>query len=333
MGSEPNGTLLDWRSIAGEHKWDTLLLGNGMSINVWEPFKYRALYDHAKSEDLSNADRKLFEATPNFERVLADLLTAIRVNEAIGIPTVPALERYQNIQRALVHAVQAVHVNRERVPLSTRRKIRSAMLKFEWVFTTSYDLLLYWSMGCEGFTPFMDHFRYGGRCAFDPARAVVPPSAIPVYFLHGALHLVVGGSGTTWKLTQRNLDTLLDQFGKPIAGDPKARPLLVTEGSAADKLSAIEDNDYLSHALERLYQRDLPVVVFGSGLSQHDAHLAEALSENPNRAVAVSMLPGSKEDLLAKQVDIYGRLKAKPLLFFNAKTHPLGDVSLTVPLT
>jgi hypothetical protein len=82
-----------------------------------------------------------------------------------------------------------------------------------------------------------------------------------------------------------------------------------------------------------LYERDLPVVVFGSGLSQHDAHLAEALSENPNRAIAVSMLPGPKDELLAKQVDIYGRLKAKPLLFFNAKTHPLGDSVLTVPLT
>jgi Domain of unknown function (DUF4917) len=252
MGSEPTGTLLDWEEIAGDYEWDTLLLGNGMSINVWEPFKYRALYDHAKSGGLSVADGKLFESTPNFERVLADLLTAIRVNEAIGIPTAPVLERYRNIQRALVHAVRAVHVNRERVPLSTRRKIRAAMLEFEWVFTTSYDLLLYWSMGCDGFAPFMDHFRYGSHCAFDPARATVPSSSIPVYFLHGALHLVVGGSGTTWKLTQRNLDTLLGQFGKPIAGDPKARPLLVTEGSAGDKLSAIEDNSYLSHALERL---------------------------------------------------------------------------------
>lgn len=334
VASEPDGTLLDWRDIAEDYEWDTLLLGNGMSINVWEPFKYRALFDHAKSGGLSAADRKLFKATPNFERVLADLLIAIRVNESIGVPTAPVLEHYRNIQRALVHAVRAVHVNRERVPLSTRRAIRGAMLKFEWVFTTSYDLLLYWAMGCDGrFTPFMDHFRYGGRCAFDPARASVPFSSIPVYFLHGALHLVVGGSGTTWKLTQRNLDTLLDQFGKPIAGDPKARPLLVTEGSAADKLSAIEDNVYLSHALERLYERDLPVVVFGSGLSQHDAHLAEALSENPDRAIAVSMLPGPKDELLAKQVDIYGRLKAKPLLFFNAKTHPLGNSGLAVPVT
>lgn len=331
MGA-PDGTLLDWRDIADAYPWDTLLLGNGLSINVWEPFRYRALYDHAKRESLTAADLELFETTPNFERVLADLLTAIRVNEAVGLATAPILDRYRGIQRALGEAVRAVHVNRERVPLSSRRAIRQAMLEFEWVFTTSYDLLIYWSMGCDNrFAPFVDHFRFGGRCEFDPSRAGVSSGAVPVYFLHGALHLVVGSTGTTWKLTQGNLNRLLDQFGKPIEGDPKARALLITEGSAADKLSAIEDNAYLSHSLDRLYGRDLPVVVFGSGLSHHDAHLAEALSENPDRPVAVSMLPGPSEALLPQQVDIYARLRAKPLLFFDATTHPLGDSALSVP--
>jgi hypothetical protein len=153
---------------------------------------------------------------------------------------------------------------------------------------------------------------------------------VPVYFLHGALHLVVGEAGRTWKLRRTQLDTLLDQFGKPIDGDPRARPLLVTEGSAADKRDAIEDNVYLSHALKRLEERDLPVVVFGSGLSEQDSHIAEALSENPKRPVAVSMLPGPKKELLARQADIYGRLDASPLLFFDARTHPLGDPALKV---
>src|SRR5260221_14326496 len=106
----------------------------------------------------------------------------------------------------------------------------------------------------------------------------------------------------------------MDKFGKPIAGDPEAPPLLVTEGSAADKLAAIEDNVYLSHALERLRGRALPLVVFGSSLSEYDSHLADALRENPNRPVAISMLPASKKELLANQDDISGRLEAISLL-------------------
>jgi hypothetical protein len=326
-----DGTLLDWRDISEAYDWETLLLGNGMSINIWERFRYRALFDKAKAENLSEAERKLFEATPNFERVLGDLLTTMRVNQVLGIETKPVLTRYRNIQRALAAAVRAVHINREGVSLSTRKALRAALLDYEWIFTTSYDLLLYWAMGSDGFRPFMDHFRFGGRCEFDPKRVGVPVSSTPVYFLHGALHLVTGSTGATWKLTQgENLESLLDQFGRPIAGDRTARPLLVTEGSAADKLAAIEDNAYLSHARERLEQRSEPLVVFGSSLSHHDAHLAEALSENPERPVAISMLPGPEEELLPQQVDIYGRLKAKPLLFFDATTHPLGNPALRV---
>lgn len=226
--------------------------------------------------------------------------------------------------------MREVHLKLNRVPPATRKIISDTMEQFEWVFTTSYDLLVYWAMATGGFEPFMDHFRYRGRCEFDPARASVPVNRIPVYFLHGALHLVVGSSGATWKLKQTDLDTILDQFGKPITGDPKARPLLVTEGSAADKLAAIEDNAYLSHALERLRGRALPLVVFGSSLSEHDSHLAEALSENPDRPVAISMLPAPKKELLAKQVDISGRLEARSLLFFDATSHPLGNPALAV---
>lgn len=333
MGSEPDGTLVDWRDIATAFEWDTLLLGNGMSINVWEPFRYHKLYDHAKANGLSARDRALFASTPNFERVLGDLLTAIRVNRAIGENASRLVDHYRSVQLALVQAVRAVHINRERVPLATRETIAAAMEEFEWVFTTSYDLLVYWAMGCRGFGSFMDHFRYGGRCEFDPKRARPTGSRIPVYFLHGALHLVTGEAGATWKLTQDsgNLESLLSQFGRPIKGDADARPLVVTEGSAADKLKAIEANVYLSHALARLHERDLPIVVFGSSFSDQDSHLTEALSEHPDRPVAISMLPAPKKELRLRQTEIFNRLESD-LLFFDATTHPLGDPSLAVPV-
>jgi hypothetical protein len=328
---EPDGTLHDWREIESAFDWDTLLLGNGLSINIWERFQYRNLYDYARhTETLTAADLRLFGSMPNFERVLGDILTAIHVDECVGIESDPLYERYRNIQRALGLAIRQVHVNQSRIPVSTLTRIREEMARFEWVFTTSYDLLVYWAMACDGqFAPFMDLFR-GPALTFDPARVSVPANAVPVYFLHGALHLVVGGSGMTWKLRRTALDTLLEQFGQPIAGDSQARPLLITEGSATDKLNAIEENPYLSHALLQLQRRALPAVVFGSGLSAQDTHIAAALSEHPDRPVAVSMMPGSKKELLARQVDIYGRLEANPLLFFDAHSHPLGDPGLSV---
>lgn len=327
----PDGTLRDWHEVEGEENWQVLLLGNGLSINVWEPFGYRKLYDQAKDRGLTAADRRLFASTPNFERVLSDLLTAIRVAEASGMDAAPLYERYRSIQAALGHAIREVHLNRDLVPGTTRTAIREVIEGFEWIFTTSYDLLLYWAMAYPGrFEPFIDHFRWGGNCEFDPSRADVHEDEVPIYFLHGALHLVVSGSGVTWKLRRGRIQTLLDQFGQPIEGDPQARPLLVTEGSAQDKLNAIDDNDYLRFALNQLRQVNYPLVVFGSGLSEHDQHLVDAINEYPRRPVAISMLPDYKPDLAKKQIDLYGRLASEPI-FFDATTHPLGSEDLRVP--
>jgi hypothetical protein len=318
----PDGTLLPWTDVEAAHQWEVLLLGNGLSINVWPSFAYSRLFDYARGGGLTRGDLRLFNDNPNFEAVLGELATAIRVAEAIRYSAAPFYERYRRVQMALGHAVRQVHCHRTQVSNATLSTIREQLLKYEWIFTTSYDLIVYWAMGYgERFAPFIDHFRYGGKLAFDPARAEVYVGRVPVYFLHGALHLAVGGDGVTFKI-RRNLLTLLEQFGDPIPGDLQARPLLVTEGSAREKLRAIEGNDYLAHSLGRLRERERPVLVFGSSLGDQDRHLVDALNVNPNRAVAVSMRPGPKRELRSRQAELYGRLDADPLLFFDATTHP-----------
>lgn len=327
----PDGTLLDWSDVAELHDWQVLLLGNGLSINVWKPFGYRRLLDEAATGALQPEDLALFAGTSNFERILADVSTAIRVCGIAGVGTDPLFVRYRSIQRALGHAVRQVHPTLSEVPHTTLSALREAMLGFEWVFTTSYDLLIYWAMGHGGrFMPFKDHFRYGGRCEFDPKRAEVYESEIPVYYLHGALHLVVGGTGATWKLKMNSLHTLLDQFGRSIAGDPQARPLLVTEGTSREKLQAIEGNDYLAHALGLLEEIEFPMVVFGSSLGPQDEHLVAAISQHPSRPVAISMVRGPKRELLAAQSDLYRRLGVEKVYFYDAETHPLGLPGLAI---
>ncbi|HTD09836.1 MAG TPA: DUF4917 family protein [Solirubrobacteraceae bacterium] len=326
-----NGSLENWPDLTASFSKAALLCGNGLSINVWPAFDYGSLFDHAHNGGLTADDLALFGETENFERVLSDLNTAIRVNETLSQPTGPIYTRYRSIQRGLGQAVRVVHLIRSQVPDAMLQNIRDELLHYEWIFSTSYDLLLYWAMGCGGsFAPFVDHFR-GAKLEFDPDRADVHVGQVPVYFLHGALHLVVGGSGVTWKLRRREIQSVLDQFGEPIDGDPQARPLLVTEGTARDKLRAIDGNVYLAHSLQKLRSIELPVVVFGSSLGAQDDHLVDAINEHPGRAVAVSLLPGTRRTLAQRQADIYARLETDELWFFNAMTHPLGYPSLSVP--
>lgn len=328
-----DGSLLPWQEVAPRHPWAALLIGNGLSMNVWPQFGYGSLFDHARNGSLTDTDRALFHGTRNFERVLSDLMTAIRVNRTVGLDTAPLLERYRSIQVALGHAIREVHVPQARIPKETLAAIGGQLLDAEWIFTTSYDLLLYWAMARAGFGTFFDAFlRDGdGRCAFDPARTEVYAEQKAIYFLHGALHLVVGHDDVTWKLRSTGLRGLLAQFGRPIDGDPEARPLLVTEGSAREKLRAIEGNPYLAHALAQLKAVDLPIVVFGSSLSPQDAHLVGALNEHPRRPVAISLVPGSPREIAARKAELIGRLETDELLFFDARTHPLGAPSLTIP--
>jgi hypothetical protein len=193
-----DGSLVDWEEVADVEEWQGLLLGNGLSVNVWPNFVYDSLFDHAQDGGgLTVEDRALFQETPNFERVLADLDVAIRTCDVLGIDTSRLYARYRSIQLALGHAIREVHLQGSQVPNATLETIRGVLEEFEWVFTTSYDLLVYWAMGYGGhYEPFVDCFRWAGRCEFDPNRADVLVGQIPVYFLHGALHLVVGGSGS-----------------------------------------------------------------------------------------------------------------------------------------
>lgn len=335
VNSHPiDGSLGSWGDIERACAWNALLLGNGLSMHVWGGFDYRSLFEQARRGGrhgrLTGEDQALFKAlgTQNFERVLAELNAAIRMSEALSLDPKPFYQRYRSVKTALAGAVRGVHVARSDVPDEALRAIQDVLVRQQWVFTTSYDLLLYWAMGYnENYRGLCDCF-WSAKNSFDPANSDVWASATPVYFLHGALHLVVEGNGRTRKLRRTGLQTLLDQFGDPIDGDAQARPLLVTEGAARDKLRAIEDNIYLAHALDRLRECELPIVVFGSNLGEQDQHLVDALNETPDRPVAVSMRPGNRRELRGKQAEVRGRLDAETLLFFNSQTHPLGREDL-----
>lgn len=334
LSSHPvDGNLAHWSEITAEFDgWSALLLGNGLSMHVWNPFGYPSLFEKAgQVRALSDADRTLFRAldTSNFERVLADLAAAIRMAEALGQDSQPYLERYSSIQMGLGKAVRSVHVNRSGVPDESLEAIGRILQEQEYVFTTSYDLILYWAMGAVKYQNLCDCF-WGEKFCFDPEEADIPSHLTPVYFLHGALHLVVMGSGVTRKLTQTSLRTLLDQFGRPLDGDKRARPLLITEGSSQNKLQAIEGNDYLAHGHDRLGGCGLPLVVFGSDLGEQDQHLVDALNRNPDRALAVSIRRAgkTKKEIRSAQGVLRAALDAEPLVFFEAESHPLGSPEL-----
>ncbi|MEZ5077110.1 MAG: DUF4917 family protein [Solirubrobacterales bacterium] len=330
----PDGSLRDWSEIADEG-WSAILLGNGLSVNLSRYFAYQSLYEEAKPRrgrgGLSDKDRAVFKAfdTTNFEVVLAKLRDAITMAEVLGRKPAPYRQRFRSVQDALGEAVRRVHLEWTEVPDETLGAIKAELRRYGAVFSTSYDLILYWAIGHnDDYGLFRDCFWSNG-CEFDPEDSEVRAGGRPVYYMHGALHLIVQGSGVTRKMTQED-GRLLDQFGKPIKGDDEARPLLISEATAREKLRGIEGNDYLAHVYDQFKEQDKPLAAFGHSLSEQDRHLIDAINENPDRPVAISMVRRSKKHLREQQSYIWGKLHTEDVVFYDAATHPLGSAELTI---
>lgn len=132
--------LDDWDDIADDN-WPTLLIGNGASRAVSAKFAYDSLYAVAP---LTQDDRDLFNAlgTKNFEEVLNHLRTPSLVCAQLGHASADVDVRYASIRDALINAVHAHHVGWSDADAGDRLlNTRDALLGYESVFTTSYDLL------------------------------------------------------------------------------------------------------------------------------------------------------------------------------------------------
>lgn len=325
-----------WSTLASDFGGGIILVGNGASRAVWDRFGYDSLWTTARDEiddPLDDRDKELFRTlgTRNFERVLAALSLSRKVTTTLGLPVAAGKleQRYNHIQSALAQAVHRVHVPWERVQGTTvLAQILAALASYKFVYSTNYDLLIYWAMMSVPSPPAKDYFwnsTTDSNYFDDDDTTITGPGAL---YLHGALHLFARSDNTHKRLSSVERGTLLDQFGQPL--QPDDIPLIVTEGDAPSKEQSIRASDYLSFAHEQFTDDERALVVFGHSLDASDAHLVEAVNAHPDRAVAVSVHMG--DDWAVYCEGLRKRLNAKSLRFFDAASHPLGAPSLSIPL-
>lgn len=331
--------LETWPKLKDKHEWSGILLGNGASRAVWDDFEYASLYEKAASPDIENAlsadDQALFQAfnTRNFERVLSALFTAELVNQSLSIECNTIRERYDSIRQALGDAVNTVHIPWSIVPQNTLDQFRSELRSLKFVYSTNYDLLLYWSvMSKVPRGEFTDFFwsKDRGQLIFDITNTEVWEGNQPttrILYLHGGLHLYRLSTGETLKRTADQFDNLLDLFRTPYDG---ALPLFITEGSSKHKLESIHGSDYLAFAYSQFAQHEGDVIVFGHALAEPDAHIVDAMKSWGERRIAISLRNGDPAAIVHKKASLIDRLPRAKLHFFDAQTHPLGHPALRV---
>ena len=325
-----DAVLKDWKDLSGAFNWQSILIGNGASRAVWDAFKYPSLYEVARTAAVNNKlaadDEVLFAKlgnTRNVEAVLGALLTSRIVCDALQMDTRKLEERYESVRRALVDAVHHVHIPWTLVPKEILIAIRNALLAYDYVFSTNYDLLVYWSIMADDPGDFRDYFW---SQEFDVGDVEVWNKKTKVLYLHGALHLYYSANGGTFKEHAAPFANLLASFAKR----PDTVPLCITEGSAAQKSAAISRSDYLAFGMQQFGRTAGPLVVLGQGLSDVDEHLTEVLCRRDGRIIAVGIYPIDDTQIIKEKAHYRKLMPKANLIYFDSRSHPLASPALRV---
>lgn len=312
----------------------SLLLGNGFSMSYApDIFSYNALHGfvYKTGDPLLNALFKIID-THDFERVMQQLDTFAALGDALGIDAAlkqRILAARDTLQKSLIDAVKALHP--EHVYTIPEAKC-AACVKFlrlflnsnGSLFTTNYDLLLYWVL-MRGALPSIDGF---GRDRLNPDEDV-PPNEIEyselrwgrnasgqnVHYVHGALPLF--DTGVEIVKEQYAEGYLLEQITQRIAeGD---YPVFVTAGDANQKLTHIRHNPYLQNSYEALASTKGSLVTFGFNFGVQDGHILSALQRaakqaKSNRLWSIYIGVYSDDDM-ARAEQLASMLKCKVHMF------------------
>lgn len=261
-----------------------LLLGNGFSISCDQRFSYDNLYSVA-SEGFTDRITGMFSALGenNFEGVLKLIDSSACVARLYGYEEM-ALELDADslsIKDSLITSLVGTHMVTTG-ELEEVKKIQcGSFLAPYWnVFTTNYDLLLYWvemaNPGLQGNDGFReDQSVENADYVVFSERAGDKKS---IFFLHGALHFY-RKSGQLRKHTWCRTDTPL------IAGiqngfTQSQYPLFVAEGSAEKKMQQILGDPYLDYCLGKLGRVKDALVIFGMSFGDSDNHILDVISRN-----------------------------------------------------
>lgn len=322
-----------------------LLMGNGFSMafdkNI---FSYKSLYDFFQKSDQSKKLVPLFDTinTKNFEQAMREIGNCIAILQAFNAD--PKLvknleEAIETLKESLIDAVRQMHpehvFNISKEQSKSCANLFSPFLKTDCsIFTTNYDLLMYWVLmrnletlpeACDGFGRDIlnpDEVRNGDDAELSDLYWGPNKYKQNIHYLHGGLPIFNSGFEIQKEVYENGM-FLLENINTRIRDE--SYPIFVTAGDGNEKLQHIAQNRYLSYCYEQLCKVNGSVVTLGFSFGDFDHHIIDALNTaTPKGRKAVSGLRsvyiGVFSDGDRMHIEkIAGKFKA-PIRTFDAKT-------------
>jgi len=273
-----------------------LLLGNGFSMAYDSKiFSYNALNKFIESLD-NKLLKKLFSIVhnKNFELVMQQLDNFLEIAEMFGtdknlIAQIKGAS--DELKNSLIEAVKELHPEH----VFTIPEVKSSAC-FNWlneyllnggqVFTTNYDLLLYWILmrnnaehHTDGFgrdKEQTDEFVPADEAVYSELRWGKHKDVQNIHYLHGTLPFFdTGVEIIKEEYTSENylLENIKERMAK------KEYPIFVTAGNGREKLMNIMHNKYLTYCYERLCNIQGSLITFGFNFGDFDYHIIEAINK------------------------------------------------------
>ena len=273
-----------------------LLLGNGFSMAYdHKIFSYNALADFViNTEDPTLT--KLFGIlkTKNFELIMEQLSTFSLLLSSLDADVeiqIKVQEAQVKLKNSLLEAIKSLHPEHVfKIPENKINACGRFLNQFigngGQIFSTNYDLLLYWVLMRKGFENAIDGF---GRDLQNPREVACGEDAElselrwgphkakqNVHYVHGTLPIFDMGSEIVKEQYSEEGFLLANVSARLDRGE---YPVFVTAGNGAEKLSLIRHNRYLSNCYDKLGEIDGSIVSFGFGFGPYDEHIIEALNK------------------------------------------------------
>jgi hypothetical protein len=321
-----------------------LLLGNGFSMAFnTDIFSYNALSRHVERSD-DPILKQLFSSTKNrnFEEIMRLLDAFYQLSNVFDLSKT-SRDKIQidneRLQSALIEAIKALHPEHVfKVPQDESEMCYAFLKQFietqGKIFTTNYDLLLYWVLMrnvkndiqvSDGFGREADDFVEGEYKTADELdwselRWGKHKDAQNIYYLHGALPFFDTGTEIIkeeYEVGQNLLDKIQSRMAK------HEYPIFVTAGDGNDKLKQIMHNSYLSFCFEQFTKMSGSLITYGFGFGEYDEHIVHAINEaskQPKDSRLWSIYIGVFNEKDVKHIEsIQNKFKCK-VHIFDAKT-------------
>ena len=247
----------------------------------------------------------------------------------------------QTLKESLIEAIKELHPEHVfSVPEEKSKAcavfLNSFLAEGGQIFTTNYDLLLYWVLmrndienATDGFgrdAEESDEWIPSDERQYSELRWGKYKEIQTVHYLHGALQLFDTGVEVI-KEEYTDEHFLLENIKARM--EKKEYPIFVTAGNGYEKLSHIVHNKYLANCYEKLSSIGGSLICYGFGFGDYDEHIISAINkaskkrkdENGNwLPFLTSVYIGIYSDNDVKHIKSIEKKFKVPVRLFDAKT-------------